>query len=390
MMIFRKLVIFIVVTLFSHPFANADKLLIGLDADMSSGAKAGGLAIQRGAQIAIEEINTNGGINGKQLELVTRDHKGNPARGISNLKKFAKMDNLIAVLGGVHTPVVLQELEIIHQNKLLFLVPWAAGTPITSNKYNPNFVFRVSIRDKEAGPVLVNYAQSINAQSISLVLERTGWGRSNKASMTAAAESLGLNVAGIHWVNWGEKNIETQLSALETENPDAIMLVANAPEGIVVTKGLISSALLKSKPIISHWGIAGGSYVSGVGLERINKLDISTIQTFSFVNAYDEEIANRVLNTYKEKFVADADQKNIPGVVGLAQAYDLVHMLAIAVKDAGVFKRSKIRDALENLKSHKGLIKNYTSPFNAGQHDALLRDDYFISKFNNNGHLVPR
>ena len=77
-------------------------------------------------------------------------------------------------------------------------------------------------------------------------------------------------------------------------------------------------------------------------------------------------------------------------MVGLAQAYDLVHMLAIAVKDAGVFKRSKIRDALENLKSHKGLIKNYTSPFNAGQHDALLRDDYFISKFNNNGHLVPR
>ena len=366
------------------------ELIIGLDADISSVAKAGGIAIHRGAQIAIDEINASGGVLGHTLTLSARDHKGNPARGISNLKKFAKEDNLIAVLGGVHTPVVLQELETIHQNDLLFLVPWAAGTPITSNKFSPNYVFRASIRDKEAGPVLIKHAADNGAKSVSLILERTGWGRSNEASMTQAAKTLAIEVKGVTWVNWGQKDVSGELASIAEQNPDALMLVANAPEGIVVSKALLDNDVLRDKPIIAHWGIAGGSFVKGLGLDNLSKLNISTIQTYSFINGYDQERAASVLKAYQSKFDAAADNSNIPGVVGLAQAYDLVHMLAIAIESANSTDRPAVRDALEQLKEYRGLVKHYRSPFSADQHDALLRDDYFMTSFDEYGHLIPK
>ena len=368
----------------------AKELVIGLDADVSSVAKAGGIAIQRGAQLAIDEINASGGVLGHTLVLKVRDHKGNPARGISNLKKFSKLENLVAVLGGVHTPVVLQELETIHANELLFLVPWAAGTPITSNKFSPNYVFRASIRDKEAGPVLIHHAAHRGAKSVYLILESTGWGRSNEASMTQAAKESGIEVLGVSWINWGQKDANKEIAEIEARNPDAIMLVANAPEGIVVANSILKSSALSKKPLIAHWGIAGGNFVNGLGMDKLSNLDISTIQTFSFMNAYDQKKANAVLTAYQTKYDEAANQENIPGVVGLAQAYDLVHMLSLAIQSANSIERSDVRDAVEGLSEYPGLVKRYQQPFSAEQHDALLRDDYFIATFNENGHLVPQ
>ncbi|WP_255374882.1 MULTISPECIES: ABC transporter substrate-binding protein [unclassified Oleiphilus] len=367
----------------------AKELVIGLDADMSSVAKTGGVAIQRGAQLAINEINERGGVLGQTLVLSVRDHKGNPARGISNLKKFSKRENLVAVLGGVHTPVVLQELETIHENKLLFLVPWAAGTPITSNSFSPNYVFRASIRDKEAGPVLIKHAVGTGAKNVYLVLERTGWGRSNEVSMRQAAKESGLEVSGVSWINWGQKNVTKEVSEIAASDPDAIMLVANAPEGVVVANALLSNPALSNKPVIAHWGIAGGNFVNAVGLEQLSRLNVSTIQTFSFLNAYDQSKASEVLSAYQSTYDPNASQENIQGVVGFAQAYDLVHMLALAIKSAESIERPKVRDALEALETYHGLIKHYEKPFSPDQHDALLRDDYFMAAFNENGNLVP-
>ena len=174
--------------------AQNDSWVIGLDADMTAVAASGGIAIERGALIAIEEINENGGVLGKKIELKVRDHRGNPARGIDNIIAFSKEPNLIAVLGGVHTPVALAELKVIHDKKIIYLDPWAAGTSIVENGFDPNYVFRVSVRDEHAGSVLMAAAKNKGATQVGLLLERTGWGRSNEQSMTKAALDLGIEI----------------------------------------------------------------------------------------------------------------------------------------------------------------------------------------------------
>ena len=100
------------------------ELIIGLDADMSSGSAKSGEAIRRGVQLAIDQINKQGGLLERPLKLVVRDHRGNPDRGVDNIREFSEMPNLLAVVGGIHTPVALEELPLIHENKIVYLSPW--------------------------------------------------------------------------------------------------------------------------------------------------------------------------------------------------------------------------------------------------------------------------
>ena len=92
---------------------------------------------------------------------------------------------LEAVIGGLHTPVALDELALVHQHRLIYLGPWAAGTGIVDNGYTPNYVFRVSVRDQLAGGFLVGRALAAGYRHPGLLLERTAWGRSNEKAITA-------------------------------------------------------------------------------------------------------------------------------------------------------------------------------------------------------------
>ena len=367
----------------------ASPIYIGLDADMSAVAKEGGIAIKRGALIAINEINNAGGVLDRPLELITKDHRGNPARGVANIKSFSKQKDLVAVLGGVHTPVALKELPIIHEHQIIYLDPWAAGTPVVDNGYSPNYVFRISVRDEQAGQVLVGHAKKQGIQKVGLLLENTGWGRSNERSMKAASETQGVTIAGIQWFNWGQKDMKKEISELLDKGAEAIMLVANAPEGVAVANTLLNMNMAAKTPIISHWGIAGGAFVEKLGLDKLTKLNLSVLQTYSFSTPTNPELNGQVLAAYRSQFDKNVTAENMPGAVGTAHAYDLVHLLAKAIKKANTTNRPDIHSALESLPPHQGLVKNYDPVFTPDRHDALWAEDYIISRFNSQGHLIP-
>ncbi|MDO6565601.1 ABC transporter substrate-binding protein [Alteromonas sp. 1_MG-2023] len=374
------------ITLSFHTNGNeaSSPLYIGIDADFSAVAVDGGIAIKQGVELAVDEINKNGGLLGRELAIVSKDHRGNPARGIHNIKQFAANKDVIAVIAGVHTPVALAELEIIHELNLLFLVPWAAGTQVVDNQYKPNNVFRVSVRDAEAGKVLIQHAASRGFKSVALVLERTGWGRSNELSLTQAASEMGITITTIRWVNWQQKVFEEDISAIKSDKAEAIILVSNAPEGAVVINELAAQNLTKL-PVISHWGIASGNFIERLNVEP-HSLDLSVLQTFHFDHQKHVQ-AQQLLETYHEKYGL-IDPNAIPAVTGIAHAYDLVNMLAVAIVKAGTTDVDALRNTLEDLGTFEGVLKTYQPAFTPTQHDALMAKDYFMSSFDNKGNLV--
>lgn len=359
-------------------------LIIGIDADLSAVAIEGGVAITRGVELAVEEINANGGILGRTLKVIAKDHRGNPARGIYNIEKFAQMPNLLAVIGGVHTPVVLAEIDIIHAKNILMLVPWAAGTPIVDNEHSPNNVFRVSVRDAEAASVLIDFVKSRESSSVALVLERTGWGRSNLESLTKAAQEKGVNISATYWINWQQKDFSEDAKAIKDTKADSVILVTNVPEGVVVVDALAEQGL-SSLPVVSHWGIASGQFASQLA-NPINQHDISVLQTFHFHHQKNNK-AKQLLEAYYNKYGL-IDASAIEGVTGLAHAYDLIHLIAIAADKANSIQVNELRNALESLKDIQGAVKYYEAPFTKERHDALWSKDYFMTKINDKGHLV--
>jgi branched-chain amino acid transport system substrate-binding protein len=338
--------------------------------------------------LAIKDVNNRGGVLGRNLKLVVRDHRGNPVRGKDNIAEFSGMKNLVAVLGGIHTPVALYELKDIHKNKLIYLGPWAAGTPIVKNGFMPNYVFRVSVRDAFAGGFLVNYALKLGYKKLGLLFERTGWGRSNERAVKTALLKLGMKPAGIEWFGWGIGSLSDEIKRLSNQGADAVILVANPKEGGIAVKSMATRPTNKQLPIISHWGISGGDFFKD-NRENLKKIEFSFLQTFSFLKPPFPDRANRFFQAYKSAYTDIKRPEDVPSPVGAAHAHDLIHLLAKAITQAGTTDRSNVRDALEKIKSYSGLMKDYAPPFTATRHDALDASSFIMTRYDENGVIRP-
>ncbi len=360
-------------------------MVIGLDADMSSAAARSGEAIRRGAAVAVEEINAAGGLLGRPLQLVVRDHRGVPARGRDNIVEFAAMPDLLAVLAGTHTPVALDELELIHLHQILFLIPWAAGTALIDNGHVPNFAFRVSVRDDLAGRFLVSSAAEMGHRTLGLLLERTAWGRSNERAMiSAVSKTDALGPAHIRWFNRGIQTLDADLDNLITGGADAILLASGAREGALAVEAMANRPPDQRMPIISHWGIATGDMPPAADV-----VDLRFLQTFLFSRPPFPDRARRFLDMYRRLFADTAAPEDIAAPAGVAHAYDLIRLLAAAVQQAGTLDRHAVREAMENLGRHEGLVRTYDPPFTRERHDALSEADFQMARFTAGGRIVP-
>lgn len=369
---------------------QGDPIVIGLDADMSSGSAEAGESIRRGVVLAINEINAAGGVLGRPLQLVVKDHRGNPARGIDNLEDLAKIENLVAVIGGLHTPVMLAELDTIHKHELVSLVPWAAGTPIIDNGRDPNYVFRVSVRDEFAGGVLIDHAYRAGYKKPGLLLERTGWGRSNEKAIGNALGDRGLTSAGTKWFDWGIDDLTPEIESLIADGADCVLLVCNPREGVVAIENMAALPSQHRVPIVSHWGITGGGRKFFHEIQgHLEDVDLTFLQSYSFLAPPFEDRASHVCDLYRQAFGEYESPMDIFSPAGTAHAYELVHLLVKAITKANSVERPVVRDALEVLGPCQGLIRDYDPPFTSDRHDALTPDDLQMCRFRQDGAIVP-
>ncbi|GAB7028328.1 ABC transporter substrate-binding protein [Geotalea toluenoxydans] len=366
----------------------AEPVIIGIDADFSSGSASAGEAIHRGALIAIAEINEKGGVlGGRKLELNLKDHHGSPTRSTDNLNDLSKEKNLVAVIGGLHSPAIIKNQDLIHRNRLIMLDPWAAATAVVENGKSPNYVFRVSVRDEYVGGFLVGQAVKQGYKNLGLLLEKTDWGRGNEKYITVALSKLGRKPASVQWFYLGDTDMTTQLIAFEKAGADAVIMVANAPEGGAIVRHMALRPEKVRLPIISHWGITGGNFRGSAG-DGLKGVKLQFLQTYSFMNARGKK-AREVINRYKTMFKAGSERE-IMAPVGTAHAYDLVRILALAIDKAGTIDRAKVRNAMEKINSYSGLVKTYRPPFTPQRHEGLNASDYHLAIYDRDGTIMPR
>jgi tripartite ATP-independent transporter DctP family solute receptor len=365
------------------PDAGRGELVIGLDADLSRGGAQAGGAIFRGIQMAVEEINHGGGLLGSPLRLVAIDNGGNPSIGRQNLQRFAAIPGLLAVVGGMYTQVIMEELEEIHLLGIPYLIPWAAGHGLTAQTYQPSYSFRVSISDIQAAPFLLEHALKAGGH-VAVLLEQTAWGRSNEAVLRPLIDKLPPGSAAIDWVNAGDPGIEKKLMALAHSGTQSLLMVTNPEISQSIVKAM--ARLDKPLPIFAHWGMTGGAFWAQEK-EALKRVDLRFVQSVlpddGGADAKIKEFARR----YRTHYALGADTP-IPSPVGTVHAYDLTRLLALAVMQAKSSDRVVIRDALETLPSYSGLMRDYNPPFTRDRHDALTDAPLYMARFDTRGRIV--
>ena len=381
-------VVLMLLAALAMPAANAwsqakPPVTVALVAAMSGGSALSGEAIKRGLTVAIDEINAKGGLlGGRKVELVIRDEEGNPSKGVTAARDVIEREKAVAVFGGLHSPVGLAMLPVFHELKVPYIGTWAAATAITRNGRNPNYMFRVSANDDIVDHFLSTHVvEKLKKRKPGVILENTPWGASNQEGLTKWFGQARVEPVGFEKFNWNDPDMSPQLLRLKSAGADSVVMIANAPEGAQVVKS--KAKIGWDVPIVSHWGISGGRFAELTG-ELAES--VVFVQTYSFFGK-QSDVGERVITALKTKYGIKGPE-DILAPVGTANAYDAMHLLALAIEKAGAADGSKIRDALENLGEHRGLIKAYRRPFTLDEHDALNANDYILVTWRQ-GKIVP-
>lgn len=370
-------------TSLASPLAAQETVKIGLIASLSGPSSKSGEAITRGMMLAIEEINADGGLMGMPVELIRRDDEGNPGKGLTAARELIQREGVAVLFGGLQTPVSLALVPYMNQTKVPFMGPWAAGTPITKNGAEENYIFRVSAVDEMVDIALVERAVTVHgAKNPGMMLINNPWGESNEKGLTAALAAANLPTAGIERVEANDIDVVPQLTRLKDAGADAIFMVANVGPSAQVMKSLERMAW--DVPVVSHWGPAGGRFSELAGPRAA---DVEMIQTFTF-SGNDFPVAAEKLDALKAMFPEIQSAADVTPAVGIANAYDAMHLTALAIKNAGSLEGPAIRQGYYDIGTHEGLIKTYETPFTPDNQDALGPEDYVFTRFID-GEIIP-
>ena len=367
----------------SVPALADDTIKFGLVAAMSGQSAKSGEAIVRGLSLALDEINAKGGVLGKKVELIVRDDESNPAKGVVAARELVQREKVAVLFGGLDTPVSMAIVPFANQSKVPFMGVWAAGTAITRNGAADNYVFRVSAVDALVDKALVDYAMKKYAiKKPGMILINNPWGESNEGGLKAALADKSIPFAAIEKFQDADVDVVPQLTRLKDAGADALFLVANVAPSSQVVKSL--DRMGWNVPVVSHWGPAGGRFTELAGPSAAK---VHFIQTFSFAGDMSPK-AKAVFEALKKKYPEIKTLADVTPAVGIANAYDAMHLTAMAVAKAGDTDGTKIRDGFLAIDHYDGLIKSYDKPFTAENHDALTSSDYLFTHFVE-GEIVP-
>ncbi len=299
--------------------SSSDTIKIGALYPLTGGLASYGEPAQKVAQIAIDDINASGGINGKKLELVVSDHQCDPKVAVSNFQKLNGVDGIHVFTSVACTGTVVSIVPELQTKDAVLLGTVTSGNKLTG--ISSNF-FRNWASDAQEAKLLSDYVRKSGFKNIAVIYEDTDYAKGLKLSMEENLKDTNVKILSESFTS-GATDVKTQLTKLQALKPDALFVsVQTVTSGeIVLTQMdqlkfrpvslLINDNILKSSQLIKNHpsleGAIGGDYAIA-----------------------SNDRLNAVLAKYKAKYGQDCPQINI-----CATEYDAINLFAQAIKTNG-------------------------------------------------------
>jgi len=188
-----------------------------------------GIKAQRGIEIAIEEVNSSGGIHGKKVKVIFEDDKNDPKTGVSIITKFSTIDKLPAVIGSAGSTVTLAMTPIANQNRIVLISPISSSVEL-SQKGGPYF-FRVCPADDAQARILAEWVSERGHKGVALIYTNNSWGKPLAESFKKYFEMSGGRISVSEGVEEKTTDLRTQLAKIKAAKIEAIVSPTYPVEG---------------------------------------------------------------------------------------------------------------------------------------------------------------
>ncbi|MGH3704498.1 MAG: branched-chain amino acid ABC transporter substrate-binding protein [Agromyces sp.] len=313
--------------------ADDGPIKIGMLAPFSGSESAFGEYMQNGAQLAVNEINADGGVLGRDLELLVEDDACDATTAVSGANKLVT-DGIVASVGGYCSGATLPTLPIFDEAGIPMVIPAANSNELVDQGL-PG-VFLINGTGDQQAEAAVTYAKQIGATNVAVVDDATSYSADLAGAFTEQATAAGLDVVVSETVTPGENDYSAVATTLATEQPALVYWTGYYQEGGLIARqsqdaGFDGVLLVADGSVDAKFAeIAGEGYTDNV---------VGTFtQTPDMIEGADQWIAD-----YEEL------AGNPPGPYS-TQAYDAVRVMAQAIEDAGDTEFDNVVAGLEGLK----------------------------------------
>ncbi|WP_443740127.1 ABC transporter substrate-binding protein [Treponema sp.] len=308
-----------------------DTIKIGGIAPLSGGVAVYGTECKNGIDLAVEEINAAGGINGQKIEFICEDDEGDSAKSVNAYKKLVTKDRVKVIIGSLPSGCTMAITNLAQAQKVVQIAPAATAVAITDAG---NYVFRACYTDPFQGKIGGKFAYENLGTKKAAILYDIGndYSVGLTDNFTAEYTSMGGSIVSKESYSTGDKDFNAQLTKIKAANPEVIYLPDYYGTVALIAKQLRAQGI--NVPIVGADGWDG--LTDNAGDEVLNGY---------YSNHYSEDSSSAAVQTFVKSFKAKYNKA--PNSFA-ALGYDCVYMLRDAIKASGSTDDSaKIRDALE-------------------------------------------
>ncbi|MDG2465766.1 MAG: ABC transporter substrate-binding protein [Alphaproteobacteria bacterium] len=322
--------------------ASAETIKIGFNVPLTGFAAADGQSALHGAELAVEQVNANGGVNGNMLELVVYDDQASPKEAAPLAIKMITQDDVVAGVSGSYSGATRAAATIFSENSVPYISAYAIHPDITRAG---DYVFRTSFMGEvqgRAGAKLIG--EMLGKKRVTMITLNNDFGISLANGFKEKAGDFGIEIISEYEYSIKDREFGAIVSKIKSENPDAIYA-----SGYFFTAGPLVRQLRAAginQPVVGQEGYDSQKFIEIAG-------DAS--EGVMITTSLDRDSSNPVTQSFIEGF---SNKAGYPADMVGASGHTAILVLADAMSRAGSTDKASLRDAIAstNLEASTGQI----------------------------------
>ncbi len=317
---------------------EAEALKIGALMSFTGDLSDFGEPIFNGAQLAVDEINAAGGVNGKPVQIVRGDDGTAPQQGVTEAKRLIDVEGVQAIVGALASGVSLQVAESVTGPEGIVQISPASTSPGLSEAKDSDFLFRTTISDAAQGLVLADLAQDEGIESVCTLYINSPYGEGLSKAFTAAFEDLGGTVT--EQVPHESEQATYAAEVQKCEGADALAAMAYPESAGVFLREAAEQGITEKYLFVD--GTKSTDMIEALGWTDFDGTRGTAPSSLPTEGA----------TSFDERYKAAYGE--LPPLPFIKEAYDAVYVIALAAEKAGSSDPKKIRDALRDVSNDPG------------------------------------
>lgn len=318
--------------------AAGEPVLLGVSGPLTGPNAQYGAQWKKGFDLALDEINAGGGIDGRPVAYRFEDSQSDPRQAVAIAQKFTNDPRIVAEVGDFSSTASMAASPIYQRAGL---VQYGFTNSHPNFTRGGDYMWSPALTSTAETPRLAQYAAKLGLARVALLYLDNDWGRASQATFREVAPSLGLAVAAVEGYPAGEQDFRSTLVRVRDAHPDGIALISYYDDGAQIVRQLRDVGL--KEPVV-----AIGSVYSPKFIELAGKSAEGVYTESTFFPGDESPSVKRFVDAFKARYGEEPDEFD-------ADAYDAMVMLATVMRRAGT-DRKAIREGLAAVRNVPSVI----------------------------------